>query len=470
MGSEWSICKLKEAGITLIDCVHQTPKAQETGIPYIGIPQMDEGRINFDAKPRLISEADFITWTVKAYPQAHDVVLSRRCNPGETAYVPSGAKFALGQNLVLLRADAKKVYPPYLRWLAQGREWWGEVEKYRNPGAIFDSLKCADIPNFSLPIPCLDNQKKISGVLGAIDRKIELNRQMNETLEQMAQALFKSWFVDFDPVIDNALYAGNPIPDELEAKAEQRKQLRESAAKGEVEIPMLPADIRTLFPSEFEFTEAMEWIPKGWSIKPLYDMANFINGAAYKKFEPNSSQNGLPVIKIVELKSGITEKTGFSTVMMPEKYLLKDEDILFSWSGNPDTSIDTFVWSLGPAWLNQHIFRVDPYDCEQRSFLLALLRSLKPVFADIARDKQTTGLGHVTVKDLKTLMVVLPNTEIIKLAANQLGPLFQKCFSLSKENAHLTFTRDNLLPKLISGELKIPDAQHMVEDELQEAV
>ena len=93
---------------------------------------------------------------------------------------------------------------------------------------------------------------------------------------------------------------------------------------------------------------------------------------------------------------------------MPEKYRLSDKDILFSWSGNPETSIDTFVWSLGDAWLNQHIFKVIPNDQCSYPFLLSLLKYLKPEFSSIARDKQTTGLGHITVKDLKNLAVVLP--------------------------------------------------------------
>src|SRR5206468_7739639 len=122
--------------------------------------------------------------------------LSRRCNPGETAVVPAGLECALGQNLVLLRADAAKMFPPFLRWLVRGVEWWEQIGKFLNVGAVFDSLKCADIPNFRLRIPPLSEQRAIASVLGALDDKIELNRRMNETLEALAQSLFKSWFLD----------------------------------------------------------------------------------------------------------------------------------------------------------------------------------------------------------------------------------------------------------------------------------
>ncbi len=111
-----------------------------------------------------------------------------------------GLAFALGQNLVLLRADGTKVYPPFLRWLVRGPTWWDQIGQFLNVGAVFDSLKCADVPNFRLRIPPLEEQRAIAHILGTLDDKIELNGRMNETLEAMVRALFKSWFVDFDPV------------------------------------------------------------------------------------------------------------------------------------------------------------------------------------------------------------------------------------------------------------------------------
>jgi type I restriction enzyme, S subunit len=146
---------------------------------------------------RFITREDLTTWTRKAKPQVHDVVLSRRCNPGETAFVPPILEFALGQNLVLLRSDGKKLYPPFLRWIVRGPEWWDQIQKYLNAGAIFDSLKCADIPEFELSVPPLSTQTRIAAILSALDDKIELNRQTNATLEAIAQAIFKEWFVDF---------------------------------------------------------------------------------------------------------------------------------------------------------------------------------------------------------------------------------------------------------------------------------
>lgn len=433
MAGEWTRKTLGEAGITLIDCDHRTPPAASEGYPYVAIPQLKGGRVDL-TDARRITRAHLLEWTRKARPTANDVILSRRCNPGETAVCPPDVEFALGQNLVLLRSDATRVYPPFLRWLVQGPEWWNQINKFINVGAVFDSLRCADVPKFELCIPPISDQQAISHVLGTLDDKIELNRRMNETLEAMARALFKSWFVDFDPV----------------------------RAKVEGNNSTLPGSILDLFPDAFA-NSAQETIPEGWATSAIYDLATFINGAAYRDFEPNLDQVGLPIIKIAELKAGVTAQTAFSAVEMPEKYKIDTGDILFSWSGNPDTSIDTFVWAHGPAWLNQHIFRVVPPNRGSRAFILMTLRYLRPVFAEIARNKQTTGLGHVTVADLKQLVIALPPSTILAAWNRLIEPLLDRSFGLQLENNTLSALRDTLLPKLISGELRVKAAEKIVE-------
>lgn len=302
-------------------------------------------------------------------------------------------------------------------------------------GSGVPSLSRDDFYRSSVLLPPLTDQKAIAYILGTLDDKIELNQKINQTLEAIAKAIFKSWFVDFDPV---------------RAKAEGRPT-------------GLPTEISDLFPDELVDSEIGE-IPKGWGLKPIYDLADFINGAAYKNFEPNKEGLGLPIIKIAELKSGISDQTGFSTVNMGDKYIIRQKDILFSWSGNPDTSIDTFVWHRDDAWLNQHIFKVVPTGDVPRSFMLQLLRSKKPIFSEIARNKQTTGLGHVTVKDLKGMLIALPDLTLFNSAAQALGAIQERVFLCERENLILSELRDTLLPKLISGELRITDAEKFLEE------
>ena len=181
--NRWPIMSLREAGVSLLDCEHRTPPASEDGYPYVGIPQIKDGRIDL-LSARRIAQRHFLEWTRKTRPQAFDVVLSRRCNPGETSFVhPGFGEFALGQNLVLLRSDGVRVLKPFLRWLVRSPAWWSQVSAYINVGAVFNSLKCSEVPRFRLPIPSLSEQRAIAHILGTLDDKIELNRRMNATLE-----------------------------------------------------------------------------------------------------------------------------------------------------------------------------------------------------------------------------------------------------------------------------------------------
>ena len=150
-----------------------------------------------------------------------------------------------------------------------------------------------------------------------------------------------------------------------------------------------------------------------WEEKPLYEYAEYINGAAYRDFDFSLDNSGLPIIKIAEIKNGITNQTKYTNKQMDEKYRIIDGDILFAWSGSPDTSIDTFIWSNGEGWLNQHIFKVVSLNPSRKWFTYLLLKEFKEIFIEIARDKQTTGLGDVTVKDLKRLMFACPKDKVV---------------------------------------------------------
>ena len=139
---------------------------------------------------------------------------------------------------------------------------------------------------------------------------------------------------------------------------------------------------------------------------PLYSLADWKNGLAFKQI--HFSTQGKPIIKIAELKNGVTSQTARTQQEFDPAVHLTKGDMVFSWSGNPETSIDVFWYNLDDGWLNQHIFKVTPKAGVDKQYLFYVLKWLKPRFTAIASNKQTTGLGHVTVKDLKELMVPLP--------------------------------------------------------------
>lgn len=156
--------------------------------------------------------------------------------------------------------------------------------------------------------------------------------------------------------------------------------------------------------------------PNQWTPIKLYELAEWINGKAFKKDDYNIT--GLPVIKIAELNTGLSSNTKYS-INNDEKFYIKKGDILFAWSGNPDTSIDTHKFKEKEGYLNQHIFKVLPNDNKIESdFLYYILKYLKPFFKEIARNKQTTGLGHVTISDLKKIQVRIPSKNIQKEIAD----------------------------------------------------
>lgn len=408
-----------------------------------------QGYKDAKGKYRVFGANGPVGWTDKPLTEGSGVILGRKG-------VNRGVEFSKDPFFVIDTAYYVKPKSDLdMRWLyyAITHHKLGDI----NDGSPIPSTTRSAVYVKRFKIPELPEQKTIAHILGSLDDRIEWNRRMNETLEAMAQALFKSWFVDFDPVIDNALAAGNEIPDELKERAEIREGLGD-------ERRTLPEEIRNLFPDEFEQTEEMGWIPKGWNTQPLYDIATFINGAAYKNFHFTDEPGAIPVVKIAEIKNGVSSQTKFTKTELDDKYRIEDGDILFSWSGNPDTSIDTFVWSGGPGWLNQHIFKIVFGDVADRNHVYYLLKYLRPEFAEIARNKQTTGLGHVTAQDMKRLYVVKP-TITIKSAFNQIATdLFDQWYSNLLSIKALSKTRDTLLPKLLSGEIRIPEAAKLLED------
>ena len=164
--------------------------------------------------------------------------------------------------------------------------------------------------------------------------------------------------------------------------------------------------------------------PRHWKRKQLYAMAQWVNGLAFREIQ--FSATGKPVIKIAEIKGGISGQTKFTQQAFDESVRVRFGDMLFSWSGQPETSIDAFWWRGPEGWLNQHVFRVTPINGVDSTFFFFLLRYLKPNFVAIARNKQTTGLGHVTKRDLENIEAALPDLSEQRAIAHILGTLDDK--------------------------------------------
>lgn len=417
---EWRTLTLKAAGITLIDCDHRTPAAAPEGYPYIAIPQLKDGHISLEGVRRISGE-DYKEWTKKLEPQENDVIVVRRCNSGQSAHVPAGLKCAIGQNLVVLRADGKSVLPEYLRWLVRGEEWWAEVGKYINVGAVFDSLRCRDIPNFELPIPPLEVQREISRVLGALDDRITLLRETNTTLEAIAQALFKSWFVDFDPV---------------HAKMQGR------APEGMDEATA------ALFPDSFEDSE-LGPVPKGWSVASVYEVAKVIYGAPFASKQFKSDPPGKPLVRIRDLKD---ERPGvYTEEIHPKGYLLQPGDITVGMDGE----FRAYVWGGEEAWLNQRVCVFQPVNGANSVFVRL---SIAPLLAAVEASETATTVIHLGKNDIDRFKICHPGDLVLDAFASLTTAVYQRIVGNKQMIQSLAGLRDTLLPRLISGQLRVNEA------------
>ena len=322
-------------------------------------------------------------------------------------------------------------------------------------GTTFKEISGKTFKQIKFNVPPLPEQKAIAHILGSLDDKIELNRRMNETLEAMAQALFKSWFVDFDPVIDNALAAGNAIPDELKERAAIRQRLGDKRKS-------LPDDIRRLFPSEFACTEEMGWIPKGWTPQSI-DSIIEIDPAV------NLSKN--TVAPFVDMKA--LPLKGYSVTAINKKPYT---------GGAKFQNGDVLLARITPCLENGKTAIVDFLDSGQVGFgstEFIVLRGKAsiptPFVACLSRNAEfrehciksmvgSSGRQRVQKDCFSRFYLSLPEKDMLLDKFFLLTEKnFEQAHKHSKQSWLLADLRDTLLPKLLSGEIGVEQAKQMLE-------
>ena len=383
---------------------------------------------------------------------------------GEVGLVDFDDTVFLGQRIMQYRVNRSILLPRFLLYSFLSPDLQNQFRMHDGTGSVVSHIRVPDCSKFELNLPPLAEQERITAILGSLDDKIQHNHQINQTLEQMAQAIFKSWFVDFEPVKAKiaALEAGGSEEDALLAA------MQAISGKSEAELTRLQAEqseqyaelraTAELFPSAMQDSELGE-IPEGWRALPLYDTAEYVNGAAFKAKDFSESGSGLPIIKIAELKQGISEGTKYTNSEVKEKYRITDGSVLYSWSGSPETSLEVFKWFGGEGWLNQHIFKLNFTKGQSEHFTYFLLKQMKPLLVRTAQQKQTTGLGHITVADMKRIKIPYPSPELLSAFSENIEPLYSRSSNAVRESKTLADLRDTLLPKLLSGELSATGAE-----------
>jgi type I restriction enzyme S subunit len=309
----------------------------------------------------------------------------------------------------------------FYRFLLAGRN--GELEKHFN-GSTIKHLTGASLKRIEFTFPPLGTQQRIAAVLSTLDTKIELNHRINAELEGMAKLLYDYWFVQYDFPLSAA----------------------QAAALGK---PRLTGHPYRSSGGPMVFNPQLKReIPMGWKVGNLLDIATFTNGIACQKYPP-TSDDFLPVIKIKEMRDGFTSSTERVTSDVPEKVIVHDGDVLFSWSA----SLEVMLWTGGTGALNQHIFKVTS-EVFPRSYYYFTLQGYLAHFKMLA-DLRKTTMGHITRDHLEQSRIAIPPGETAENFETVTAAIFNQIINYHQQNQELARLREWLLPMLMNGQVTV---------------
>jgi type I restriction enzyme S subunit len=368
----------------------------------------------------------------KGKAKRDDIVLTTRGTVGNVALYDVSVPYEhvrINSGMVLLRPDTSKLSPRFLYQFVRSDVFRERVAALTT-GSAQPQLPICDIKRIEFPLPPLPEQRAIAHILGALDDKIECNRRRNQTLEAMARALFQDWFVDFGPV----------------------------RARMESQEPYLPADLWQLFPDRLD----AEGKPEGWRQDSLSSFTNLKNGYAFKS--QDWRDRGVPVVKIGSVKPSFVDLSQVSFIdedlaQQRELFRLKVGDMLVGLTGYVGKTGRIPPTVVCPM-LNQRVGKFEPKKGLE-SFVFANVRM--PEFKVFAESKSHgSAQANVSASDLLMYPVINPGRQIVEAFCGISDSVFAKQSTNEGETAILAQLRDTLLPKLISGELRVPDAERIV--------
>ena len=412
--SAFELIPITELLCDIVDNRGKSCPTAETGFPLIATNCIKHSSIypTFE-NIRYVSEDTRKNW-FRAELKPNDILFVNKGTPGRVCLVPDPITFCAAQDMIGLRADPNKVYYKYLFAILRSDYIQKKIANF-HVGIAIPHFKKSDMDNLLIPVPSMDLQYKIGDLYCELSEKIENNNTINAELEAMAKTIYDYWFLQFE------------FPDE------NGKPYKSSGGK------MVWCE------------ELNREIPEGWKVGNLYDIADFINGLACQKFRPISPANKLPVVKIGEMHSGITDQTEYVRDDIPEKHIINDGDILFSWSA----TLETILWTGGKAGLNQHIFKVNPKGFA-KYYVFMQLSAYIINFIRMAEARKTT-MGHITTDHLKQSRIALPPKYIAQQYSNTVATMFQMVIKNNEQNRELASLRDFLLPLMMNGQVTFGD-------------
>lgn len=437
-----SMCEL------IIDCPHSTPKWMDSGYVVLRNQNIRNGRLDLSA-PSYTDKAGYESRIKRAIPATGDIVFTREAPMGEVCIIPEGLRCCLGQRQVLLR-PRKNISGKYLYWALQSPFVQHQVSWNEGTGTTVSNVRIPVLKALQIPRRGSDEQA-IADVLSSLANKIQLNDQINQTLEQMAQAIFKSWFVDFEPVKAKiaALEAGGSEDDALlaamqaiagsalfatdAADANAPTQL----ARLQTEHPEQYTTLRAtaeLFPSAMQESELGE-IPEGWEETGFSDWVAIKRGRSITRAKVVPGD--VPVVA-----------GGLEPAYYHNEHNVIGPAITISASGANAGYVNLYhqnIWSSDSSYITK---QGTPYFY---TAYVCLKYYQKAIF-----DMQTgAAQPHIYPKDFERLKVVVGSDKLLEQLESLLISFFEQSAALKSESESLAQLRDTLLPKLLSGELSI---------------
>jgi len=407
--------KLGEIAKNITDGEHGTVIDDITGTYYLlSNKNIINGQILINPKTdRRINKETFDKINKRTKLEKGDFLISTVGTLGKTCIVEEKINYTLQRSVGIIKPNLDVLKSKYLMYLLM-TDFYQNLLINNSKGAVQKCIFIDDLKQLPIQIPSLPTQQKIAAVLSSLDDKIALNKKINAKLEAMAKRMYDYWFVQFD--FPNG--EGKPY------KTSGGKMVWNEVLKRE--------------------------IPEGWEVGNLYEIADYINGLACQNYRPQDEEIFLPVIKIKEMHEGITSDTEKVSATIPEKYIIFDGDILFSWSA----TLEVMIWTGGKGGLNQHIFKVVPKSYFTKEYVFQQLSSYIVNFQKMAEARKTT-MGHITSDHINQSRIVIPPKEVINAFSEKTLPIFNYQLTIQKEIQKLTNLRDRLLPLLMNGQVEV---------------
>jgi type I restriction enzyme S subunit len=406
-----------------------------SGVPVIRGSNLSLGLRRFNDDSFVYVSEEFAQRLARSLCHPGDIVFTKKGTLGQTGIIPVSSKFdefLLSSNQMKLSVDPSKADPLFVFYFVSSPTSRGKIIQDSTVTGV-PKTNLAYLRDFPILLPPIKEQTAIAGTVGSLDDMIELNRKMNETLEAMARALFKSWFVDFDPV---------------RAKAEGRD-------------PGLPAHIAALFPGSFEDSELGE-VPTDWKIISLGDFAEVIDCLHSRK--PERVEEGLPLLQLGNIRAD-------ALLDMTDTYLITSEDYtkwISRMEASPGNCVVTNVGRVGavaqiPSDFKAALGRnMTGIRCRTAypfpTYLIQALTSSSMSEEIVRKTDSGTILDSLNVRNIPRLRIIVPPIQILALFERQCRPIRARMEANLKETSSLAALRDTLLPKLISGGMHVPAA------------